>query len=320
VEPEWGTGARKRKFIAGITFPSYVVSMAGRTDSHVADRKRSLKSLVKGAIRAFADIPIIARVVYKQNVGRWLKHVPGIRSIYGIGWDRVHPFDLQYGTDTSGYSGDEERISGTAVDIHAHGYAGTQPGLLRGVLATLPRPETCTFVDIGCGKGRPLLVATEFPFKDIVGVELSPALTEIARQNAEKIAKLFPLRTPVRVVCGDAAAYPLPAGDVILFLYNPFEEILIRKVVVRIEEALAAERRRIFILYFNPIFGACFDASPALARRFAKMVTYAKGELGFGPGAEDAVVIWQGGDVPPMDTKSDAKIVRTGLRSVQLVG
>ena len=294
--------------------------MAGRIDSQVADRKHSVKSLLKRAIRAFADIPVIATVVYDPTVRRWLKPVPGIRSIYGMGWDRVHPFDLQYGTDTSGYSGDEERISGNAVDIHAHGYAGTQPGLLRGVLATLPRPETCTFVDLGCGKGRPLFVATEFPFKGIVGVELSPALTEIARQNAEKIAKLFPLRTPVRVVCGDAAMYPLPAGDVILFLYNPFEEILIRKVVARVEEALAAERRRIFILYFNPLFGACFDASQALARRLAEMVPYAKGELGFGPGAEDAVVIWQGGDVPPMNTKADAKIVRTGPHSVRLVG
>jgi SAM-dependent methyltransferase len=274
------------------------------------DRSLSLKALLKSRLRAFSFLPVISTFVhYNRFVRRVFTKVPIIRSIYDNGLSRIHPFDVLYGTDTSGANPDGEFITEETLAIHAHGYSGSQPSILRGAFATLPGLESCTFLDLGCGKGRPSLIATEFPFKDIVGVELSPVFGEIARKNAEKIAKLYPDRTRVQIVVGDASAYPMPTGDVVLFLYNPFKEELMRKVVALVEEALASERRRIFIVYLNPIFGTCFDASPALTRRFAKMVRYAPEEMGFGWYHEDLLVIWQGGDVPPVEIKADAKII-----------
>jgi SAM-dependent methyltransferase len=178
------------------------------------------------------------------------------------------------------------------------------------VLTTLPRLEECTFIDLGCGKGRPMLVASEFPFRDIIGVELSPKLAEVARKNAAIIARRYPDRTPVRVEVGDATAYPMPPGDVVLFIYNSFDRELMLKVVQGVEQAVAADpQRSIYVVYCNPAVGACFDESPVLTRRFARMVAYTPEEKGFAEDTNDAVIVWQGGNAPAPAAPADAKIV-----------
>jgi len=254
-----------------------------------------LKAAVQRALFAFAHLPLISRVAYRSPVQHLLARVPAIRSIYWDYWERTHPFDVRYGTDTSGSSPNGEQITGGAVDLHAHGYAGSQPGVMRKVFATLPGVAQCTFVDLGCGKGRPLLVATEFPFKEIVGVELSPAFAQIARDNAERIAIHYSGRTPVRIEVGDATEYPIPTGDVVLFMYNPFDEVMIRKMAARVEAALARESRRLFVVYINPRFGGCLDAVPSLRRRFTVRIPCAREELGFGTVGEELVTVWEGG-------------------------
>jgi len=187
---------------------------------------------------------------------------------------------------------------GEPAERHAHGYAGSQPGVMRRVFATLPGVAQCTFVDLGCGKGRPPLVATEFPFKEIVGIELSAAIAHIARNNAEKMASRFSERRRVRIEIGDATEYPIPSGDVVLFMYNPFDEVMIRKMAARIEAALARESRRLFVVYVNPKFGGCLDAVPSLRRRFTGVIPCEREELGFGTAGEEWVAVWQGGCGP----------------------
>ena len=67
-----------------------------------------------------------------------------------------------------------------------------------------------------------MLVAAERRFREVVGVDLSAELVEIARANAAIMQARQSGRAPIRVVVGDAANYPLPSGDLVLFLYNPF--------------------------------------------------------------------------------------------------
>jgi SAM-dependent methyltransferase len=253
------------------------------------------KAAVQDALFAIAHLPVVGRVVYRSPVRHLLERVPAIRSIYWDCWDRAHPFDVRYGTDTSGSSPNGEQTTGAPADIHAHGYAGSQPGVMRKVFAMLPGVAQCTFLDLGCGKGRPLLVATEFPFKEIVGVELSSAFAQIARNNVEKIANHDSARGRVRIEVGDATEYPIPSGDVVLFMYNPFDEAMIRKMAARVAAALALEPRCVFVVYINPKFGGCFDAVPSLRRRFTGLIPCAREELGFGTVGEEWVTVWQGG-------------------------
>lgn len=269
-----------------------------------------LKSTLKHYLRVFGDAPLISPVVHSPGVKRVLSILPGSRVLYGSNWDRKHPFDRLHGTDTSGFLSGDDILTGHPAEDHGSPYAGAQPSVLRTVLATLPRLKHCTFIDLGCGKGRPMLVASEFPFRDIVGVELSPPLAEVARKNAAIIGTRYPGRTPVRVEVGDATAYPMPEGDVVLFIYNSFDRELMLEVVEGVEAALAADAQRsIYVVYCNPASGDCFDASPLLTRRYAQMLPYTPEEQGFAEDAADAIIVWQGGNAPLPAPRADARIV-----------
>jgi SAM-dependent methyltransferase len=237
--------------------------------------------------------------------------------LYGNGWELLHPFDRLLGTDTSGFVGPGDLPSSPFDSQKKHGYAGSQPSVIRTALSALPPLGTYSFIDLGCGKGRPLLVASEFSFRALTGVEISPALVEAARANAAILRRKFPERVPIRIDLDDASVYPFPAGNLVVFLYNPFGEEVIAKVLVAIESALAAERRSIFVVYYNPAFGAVFDASRSLTRYFAARLPFAQEECGYSPDADDSVVIWQGCGTVPARAGADAqiRIVTPGMRA-----
>jgi SAM-dependent methyltransferase len=85
------------------------------------------------------------------------------------------------------------------------------------------------FVDIGAGKGRACLYAArEFNFPAVMGVDLSPPLVDIARANAAKARA-----TDVQFLVADATLYDLPAGDNLVFLYNPFKDVALDAFLAR---------------------------------------------------------------------------------------
>jgi SAM-dependent methyltransferase len=271
---------------------------------------RTFKSTLKHYIRSVGDTRLLAPVLGKPPVKRILSALPVSRHLYCESpWDRIHPYDRCNGTNTSGFMYGGEILTGHPAEEHGSPYAGAQPSVIRAALRTIPGSEDCAFVDLGCGKGRPMLVASEFPFRDIVGVELSPLLAEIARRNAVRISKRYPNRTPIKVDVGDATTYPIPSGDVVLFIYNSFDGELMQKVVGAVEEAIAAEERAIYVIYCNPVSGACFDNSPLLVRRWARTIPYAPDELGYAVDTEDAVIVWQGGNAPASTEPADGDIV-----------
>jgi SAM-dependent methyltransferase len=277
----------------------------------------SPKQTLGSLIRTIAGLPGIRTALYHPAVRSTIQTWPGFQLLYGKGWHLLHPFDRSHGTDTSGFVASDDLPSSPHDLTRKHVYGGSQPSIIRSALATLPSLESFTFVDLGCGKGRPLLVASEFPFRDIVGVELSPSLAADAQRNATILKQRFPGRVPIRVETGDASAFPFPAGNLVVFLYNPFGEEVIARVVAGIEAALAAEKRSLFVIYYNPVYGACFDASHALTRHFAAMLPYAREECGYGPDEEDTVVIWQAGLATPALTGANARIevIKPGTRA-----
>lgn len=262
----------------------------------------------KRVVAAIGQLPGISSLIRRPWARSLLKPIPGAKLLYGSGWDAVHPFDRLHGTHTSGFV-PADQLPDQAARGHAVFYAGSQPSVLRTALKALPPVQTCTFVDLGCGKGRPLLVASELPFRDILGVELSPALAKIAAANAALIAERFPERTPIRVSVGDASSFPIPCGDVVLFLYHPFSGELIAKVAQAVEAAIRAESRSIYVVYYNPVAAHCFDACPGLTRRFAREIPYADEELFYGPDESDPVIIWQGGTAPPPTDAVNTRLI-----------
>lgn len=109
-----------------------------------------------------------------------------------------------------------------------------------------------TFVDLGSGKGRTLLMASDYPFLHIVGVELLPSLNEIARQNLSKYKSESQKCFAVESISADATSYSFPNGPSVIYLFNPLRETGLRQVVLNLNESLRVHPRPVYILYHNP--------------------------------------------------------------------
>jgi SAM-dependent methyltransferase len=110
-----------------------------------------------------------------------------------------------------------------------------------------------TFIDLGSGKGRTLLMASDYPFRRIIGVELLPSLHKIAQENVlqykSESQKCFAFET----ICADATTFPLPADPLVIFLFNPFPESGMRQVVANLDQSLREHPRPVYVLYHNPL-------------------------------------------------------------------
>ena len=154
---------------------------------------------------------------------------------------------------------DTESISLDKLNIESdHGPFGfthvpTRSRVIDCYFASLPGDlSEFTFVDLGSGKGAALLLAARREFKDVVGIEFSEQLHEIALSNIRHATNAirFPCQS-IRSLNGDAADYLIPRGDVVLFLHNPFSEEVMQKVIGNIEEAYHRENRDIYVLYYQ---------------------------------------------------------------------
>lgn len=114
----------------------------------------------------------------------------------------------------------------------------------------IPQPSRFAFVDLGSGKGKALMLAANYPFREIIGVELSPRLHAIAQSNLQKIGD-----SRIRVYCEDARSFLFPSPSVI-YLYNPFE----RPVSDAVADAIAAQNVSGYIVCYGPM-----DRRPFLA-------------------------------------------------------
>jgi SAM-dependent methyltransferase len=147
----------------------------------------------------------------------------------------LHPFDLKYGTDTGGYLRPDEIGSGGIRDAMNNGYSAVAPSVFREACRrwreTLPssaaRLEAYTFVDVGAGKARALLLAAELPFRKVIGVELNEALARIAQKNVALWTRLTRPRAKIRVLQEDAAEFRWPRTPLLVHLNNPFDCALV---------------------------------------------------------------------------------------------
>src|SRR5215472_14564615 len=103
----------------------------------------------------------------------------------------LHPFDQIHGTDTSGLVPAADLVTGHPHDDHVTAYYAVAPSILRALVAQwreTPPPHPLSgyaFLDLGCGKGRALLLASEFNFREVIGVELNPELAATALRNVD---------------------------------------------------------------------------------------------------------------------------------------
>jgi hypothetical protein len=171
-------------------------------------------------------------------------------------------YDRRLGIDTHGSVEPSELVLGDDAGKDSRAYHGTPPGLATFLISQVaPRAKGFTFIDIGSGKGRVLLIASRFPFGRIVGFEHSEQLNEIAARNARQFAKHYPDMLPVELVNGDAARLSLPDGPLVVFLFNPFGPEAMRDFVSSVKDSYLQNPRKIICIYYNAAFPEEFAKS-----------------------------------------------------------
>ena len=107
------------------------------------------------------------------------------------------------------------------------------------------------FVDFGCGKGRILLSALAQPFARVIGVEFSPYLCRIARNNLCSARLLRRRSADAQVVCTDAVDFPIPEGPLLLYFSNPFNEEIMERVLDNIVGSYLCSPRPIYLVFYG---------------------------------------------------------------------
>jgi SAM-dependent methyltransferase len=180
--------------------------------------------------------------------------LPGLKV--GDGYTR-HPFDERFGVRTSGLVAGRHLKSGHRHDRHATAYFAVAPSVFKSLVKRWQRSrpvakiDEYSFIDVGAGMGRALLVASELPFRSVTGVELNPTLVRIARKNLSIWRASGRAQAPLRLVQGDAVEFPLPPGPCLAFLFNPFGAPVMRRLLKAWTLARAGQNAPLDSLYVN---------------------------------------------------------------------
>ncbi|MEY9183904.1 SAM-dependent methyltransferase [Bradyrhizobium sp. USDA 326] len=159
-------------------------------------------------------------------------------------------FDATYGTDTGGISPVWDLDTDSANARYGERYQAIPADELDAALSFLHKDWSAfTFVDLGCGKGRALIAASQHGFARVIGVEFAKSLVDIAIKNS----KIAGVRVEVRNE--DAAQFEFPEGDIIVFMFNPFRETVMRQVMCN----LARHQGKLYLLYYRPEQSAVID-------------------------------------------------------------
>ena len=177
---------------------------------------------------------------------------------------RYHPqrddgFDRAYGTDTAGFHEPTAReIEDDVARTQAITYIASPETVTRWALNRLPiDPSAYSFVDFGCGKGRILLVASTYPFRRVLGIEISDRLAATARANVEKFRVTgTPRCGEIEIRREDARQSRMPDGNLILHFYHPFGQLVLHDVLRRLAHWLDVTRRRFHLMYLCPTVAA----------------------------------------------------------------
>ena len=188
----------------------------------------------------------------------------------------VHPFDQVHGTDTSGLLPGSRIAAGTGfAPEELTAYYGVAPSIFHGIIDLWLREcqpsrsiEETVFFDVGAGKGRAMMLASQYPFLRVEGVELSEELTRIAAANLRRWAKdaqAEPL-APLVLHQADATRHALPPEPTLAYLFHPFEAKLLRRFLQHVQRSLQAYPRPFDLVYVNAEHDSLLDRNRGLKR------------------------------------------------------
>ncbi len=178
--------------------------------------------------------------------------------------------EKKYGIDTTGV----DDLKKSNIDIsNATIYMPVSYDLLKEIFNHLPPSPRNHFLDIGCGKGRAVCVAANNNFKKITGIDFSQKLCAAATLNT--IATKRGIPEPIfEIIHTDAVSYPIPPDVDCIFLFNPFNAIILEPVIENILKSIALNKRKIHIVYVNPLHKDLFIKKAFTEIYYSKRLKY----------------------------------------------
>ena len=169
--------------------------------------------------------------------------------------------DRRYGIDTCGI---DDNLAGLGAcgehQRHGFAYEPIQLNVFGDILQSLPiSPKDYIFIDFGSGKGRALILAAEAGFKRVIGIEFAPVLHAVAQRNLSIFQRRHTTTCAIETYCQEATTFAPPECDAVLFFYNPFDDVVMRKMLARIERSWHAHTRDLIVVYRNPVYSDIFD-------------------------------------------------------------
>jgi hypothetical protein len=187
---------------------------------------------------------------------------------------QARAFDRRFGTDTRAKVAvaDMADVDGELAQHAVHYEASAMPKFRR-ALAVVRRHlgrtmSDYSFVDYGSGKGLVVMLASRLPFRAVYGVEMSPSLHAAAQCNVRKFAERAGTLAPIHLSCADALRFALPEGNVVAYLYNPFDRAFTAKFVGGLMAGLPDSARRVLVVYVNAVHKDVFEGSGRFRRMF----------------------------------------------------
>ena len=104
------------------------------------------------------------------------------------------------------------------------------------------------FIDYGSGAGRAVLLAAQYPFKAVIGIELAPWLHAQAQANLRAFPASAQRAARIELLCGDATAFVPPTDPLVLYFYTPFGVGPMQRVRARLEASLRERPRPVTIV------------------------------------------------------------------------
>lgn len=168
--------------------------------------------------------------------------------------------ERKYGLHSTGFD-DLKTLSENGTDTsHATIYMPASYDILETCFSFLQEYKLKHLVDLGCGKGRAMAVAAHFGFNKITGVEFSEKLADEAKKNLSSTGKKIP-SLQWEVIIQNVRHYEIPADSDCIFLFNPFDQVVLGNVLDNIESSIQNNPRSMYVIYLTPNYRQLFDSS-----------------------------------------------------------
>jgi SAM-dependent methyltransferase len=174
--------------------------------------------------------------------------------------------DAWLGVDTRAKADSESAIKDLALGGDPEDYEPVNLLWWMRMFSAVPLdPTQTTFVDLGAGRGRALILAAKMGFRRVIGVELDERLASDAGNNISRWSRRGRgklTEQEVSVVRTDAASFTMPLGPLVVSLFNPFGAETLRRVLTSLSSQPRPLGDEVYIAYFNPVQQHVFEEFP----------------------------------------------------------